>query len=107
MRVPFQEDDGRIFTRLGLENVEVQVVAWGYPDDLAKVIVRLPAYAAIEHANGIFDGQKARLRLERIGFRPIRLSTAPARLRSAFTKWKTANQTALNVTEGACEILCS
>jgi hypothetical protein len=49
MRVPFHEDDGRIFTRLGLENVEVQVVAWGYPDDLAKVIVRLPVRAAKKH----------------------------------------------------------
>jgi hypothetical protein len=49
MRVPFQEDDGRIFTRLGLENVVVQVVAWGYPDDLAKVIVRLPVRAAKKH----------------------------------------------------------
>ena len=49
MRVPFQEDDGRLFTRLGLENVEVQVVAWGFPDDLAKVIVRLPVRAAKKH----------------------------------------------------------
>lgn len=49
MEIPFQEDDGRLFTRLGLENVEVQVVAWGYPDDLAKVIVRLPVRAAKKH----------------------------------------------------------
>lgn len=49
MEIPFQEDDGRLFTRLGLENVEVQVVAWGYPDDLAKVIVRLPVRAAMKH----------------------------------------------------------
>jgi hypothetical protein len=46
MEIPFQEDDGRLFIRLGLENVEVQLVAWGYPDDLAKVIVRLPVRAA-------------------------------------------------------------
>jgi len=46
MEIPFQDDDARLFARLGLENVEVQVVAWGYPDDLAKVIVRLPVRAA-------------------------------------------------------------
>ena len=46
MKVRFLEDEGRLFARLGLENVEVQVVAWGYPDDLAKVIVRLPVRAA-------------------------------------------------------------
>jgi hypothetical protein len=49
MQIPFQEDDGRLFARLGLENVEVQVVAWGYPDDLAKVVVRLPVRAAKKH----------------------------------------------------------
>lgn len=49
MQVPFQEGDGRLFTRLGLNNVEVQVFAWGFPDDLAKVIVRLPIRAARKH----------------------------------------------------------
>ena len=46
MGIPFQEDDGTIFTRLALENIEVHVIAWGYPDDLAKVIVRIPVRAA-------------------------------------------------------------
>lgn len=46
MGIPFQENDGLLYARLGLENVEVQVVAWGSPDDLAKVIVRLPVRAA-------------------------------------------------------------
>ena len=55
MEIPFQEDDGRLFTRLGLENVEVQVVAWGYPDDLAKVIVRLPVRAAKKHRAAVGD----------------------------------------------------
>jgi len=43
--IPFQENDSLLYARLGLENVEVQVVAWGSPDDLAKVIVRLPVRA--------------------------------------------------------------
>lgn len=76
------------------------------PPESLTPSMTIPAYAAIEQANSIFDGQKARLRLERIGFRPIRLSTAPARLRSAFPKWKTPHQTALNIAEDACEILC-
>ncbi len=46
MEIPFQEDDGMLCTRLALENVEVHVLAWGYPDDLAKVVVRLPVRAA-------------------------------------------------------------
>ena len=46
MEIPFMEDDGMLCTRLALENVEIQVLAWGYPDDLAKVVVRLPVRAA-------------------------------------------------------------
>jgi hypothetical protein len=65
----------------------------------------IPAYAAIEQANSIFDGHKARLRLEKIGFRSFRLSTAPVWLRSAFAKWKTTHQSTLNISKEACEIL--
>lgn len=66
----------------------------------------IPAYAAIEQSNSIFDGQKARLRLERIGFRSIRLSAAPVWLRGTFAKWKTTHQPTLNIPKEACEILC-
>lgn len=48
MDIEFQENDGRIHALLPLDNVLVQVVAWGYPDDLAKVVVRLPLTAAKE-----------------------------------------------------------
>ncbi len=48
MKIPFQENDGRIYARMALQNVEVQVIAWGYPNDLAKVVVRLPLSAAKE-----------------------------------------------------------
>ena len=46
MEITFQEDDDTIFTRLNLENVEVQVITSGAPDDLASVIVKLPVRAA-------------------------------------------------------------
>lgn len=46
MKIPFQENDGRIYARMALQNVEVQVIAWGYPNDLAKLVVRLPLSAA-------------------------------------------------------------
>jgi hypothetical protein len=46
MEITFQEDDDSIFTRLNLENVEVQVSTSGAPDDLASVIVTLPVRAA-------------------------------------------------------------
>jgi hypothetical protein len=46
MEITFHEDDDSIFTRLNLENVEVQVISMGAPDDLASVIVALPVRAA-------------------------------------------------------------
>ena len=48
MEITFQEDDETIFTRLNLENVEVHVISWGNPDDLATIAVRLPVRAAPE-----------------------------------------------------------
>ncbi len=48
MEITFQEDDDTIFTRLNLENVEVHVISWGEPDDLASIVVRMPVRAAPE-----------------------------------------------------------
>jgi len=48
MEITFQEDDDTIFTRLNLENVEVHVISWGEPNDLASIVVRLPVRAAPE-----------------------------------------------------------
>ncbi len=42
MEIEFQEKDGRIHALMVLDNLLVQVIAWGYPNDLAKVVVRLP-----------------------------------------------------------------
>ena len=46
MDIEFQENDGRIHALMLLENMVVQVVAWGFPNDLAKVVVRLPLIVA-------------------------------------------------------------
>lgn len=46
MEIRFQEDEDMIFARLNLQNVEVQVISYNHPDDLALVIVRLPVRAA-------------------------------------------------------------
>jgi hypothetical protein len=46
MEITFNDDDDSIFTCLNLENVEVQVICCGAPDDLASVIVALPVRAA-------------------------------------------------------------
>ena len=48
MEITFQEDEGTIFTRLNLKNLEVHVISWGEPNDLATIIVRLPVRAAPE-----------------------------------------------------------
>ena len=48
MEITFEEDDDTIFTRLNLKNVEVHVISFGKPDDLATIIVRLPVRAAPE-----------------------------------------------------------
>jgi hypothetical protein len=75
------------------------------PPESRTPAMTIPAYAAIEQANGIFDGQKARLRLERIGFRRLLLTAAPAPLRSIFQKWRGLHQSSLNISEETCEIL--
>ncbi len=46
MEITFQEEDDTIVTRLNLESLEVKVITWGAPDDLAAVIVKLPVRAA-------------------------------------------------------------
>ncbi len=48
MEIEFQEDDDAIFTRLNLGNLEVHVISWGEPHDLATIVVRLPVRAAAE-----------------------------------------------------------
>lgn len=48
MEITFQEDDGTIFTRLNLKNLEAHVISWGEPNDLSTIVVRLPVRAAPE-----------------------------------------------------------
>ncbi len=48
MEITFQEDDDTIFTRLNLNNLEVHVISWGCPDDLATTVIRIPVHAAPE-----------------------------------------------------------
>ena len=43
-----EENDGRITLRLALENMDVVVISWGNPNDVATVIVRLPVRATSE-----------------------------------------------------------
>ena len=45
MEITFQEDEGTIFTRLNLKNLEAHVISWGEPDDLTTIVVRLPVRA--------------------------------------------------------------
>jgi len=47
----------------------------------------VPAYTRIEPETGIFDGQKARLRLERLGFRCTHISACTPSLRQRFASW--------------------
>jgi hypothetical protein len=51
MEITFHDDDDTIFTCLNLENVEVQVICCGAPDDLASVIVNIPVPEAL-HDSG-------------------------------------------------------
>jgi hypothetical protein len=67
----------------------------------------IPFYRTIEQSNSIFDGQKARLRLERLGFDAVRLSDAPTRVIKAFSKWQIRHQTSLNLDKGECVLLYS
>jgi len=46
MGLPFQEGDGTLFSRIAIENLEVHLICWGDPDDLARIVVRLPLRAA-------------------------------------------------------------
>ena len=48
MEITFQEDENTISTRLNLKNMEVDVLNFCVPDDLAAIIIRLPVRAAPE-----------------------------------------------------------
>jgi hypothetical protein len=65
----------------------------------------VPAYARIEPETGIFDGQKARLRLERLGFRRMRISDCTPSLRQRFASWLEFYQGQVNVDMDSCEFL--
>ena len=45
MEFNFDEEDGKFSFRLQLENMDVEVVSWGTPDDVATLLVRLPVRA--------------------------------------------------------------
>lgn len=55
----------------------------------------IPAYSKIEQSNTIFDGQKARLRLETLGFHPIPATELPSQRRVHLKSWATLHQTSL------------
>lgn len=48
MDASFEEQDGVILARFALADMEVQILAWGEPEDLATVIIRLPLRAAAD-----------------------------------------------------------
>lgn len=45
MEFSFEEDNGVLKVRVALDNMDVQVITWGQPDDVAQVVVRLPVRA--------------------------------------------------------------
>jgi hypothetical protein len=46
MEIEFEVDDDSILTHLNLENLQVQVISYGEPDDLVVIIVNIPVRAA-------------------------------------------------------------
>lgn len=74
--------------------------------EVATPCMTVPAYVAIPQADTIFDGQKARLRIERIGLRSVRLDHAPQSLVRSFAKWHSANRESVKVALEACVLLC-
>ncbi len=65
----------------------------------------VPAYTQIEPETGIFDGQKARLRLERLGFRRMHISACIPSLRQRFASWLELHRGQVNVDMDSCEFL--
>ena len=45
MESNFDEEDGAFHLRIKLENMDVEVISWGTPEDVAAVLVRLPVRA--------------------------------------------------------------
>lgn len=45
MEFNFDEEDGAFHLRIKLENMDVEVISWGVPEDLATILVRLPVRA--------------------------------------------------------------
>lgn len=48
MEFHFEEDEDRLVLRLSLQTMDVTVISWGNPDDVASMIVRLPVRATEE-----------------------------------------------------------
>ena len=48
MEFHFEEDEDRLILRLSLQTMDVTVISWGNPGDVASVIVRLPIRATEE-----------------------------------------------------------
>ncbi len=46
MEIEFEVNDDSVVTHLNLENLQVQVISYGVPDDLAVIIVKIPVRAA-------------------------------------------------------------
>ena len=67
----------------------------------------VPAYTQIKPETGIFDGQKARLRLERLGFHRMHLSACTPSLRQRFASWLELHDGQVNVDMDSCEFLVS
>ncbi len=44
----FEEDEGTLTLNLGLKNLDVAVLCWGHPEDVAMLVVRLPIRATKE-----------------------------------------------------------
>jgi len=65
----------------------------------------VPAYTRIEPQTGIFDGQKARLRLERLGFHRMRLSASTPSMRKTFESWLEIHRDQVSVDVDTCELL--
>ena len=48
MEFNFEDEDDRLFLRLRLDRVDVQIICWGTPEDVATIIVNLPVRATPE-----------------------------------------------------------
>lgn len=59
MEFNFDEEDGAFQLRIKLENMDVEVISWGVPEDLATILVRLP----IRAVSRAMIGRRGRYRL--------------------------------------------